>query len=522
MAFSFGMMALTSSGARYAYVRSGEIDAIKYYNNSEHGLFMGGVFIALFLACILSTLWVCFMSKLASKIVFATLFFAMAVTLICGVTFFATGFVAGGLFYLLLSICAFFFFVFIRKRIEFATAMLTVACDAILAMPFTIIYSFGAIGVQLVWCVVWIMATLGVATNEASKTIQFDGTSYSINSCTSFSYSSDFVLSSSTTLPCTSGKCVTCVCGGIPVKNAACFIPSINIGAYLLLLVSLFWTCSVISNVVHITTAGAVSNWWHREVPSPSIVRKSFVRAVTSSFGSLCLGSLLVAVIRGLRIVVETIAYRFGLVPQHQSTSFLQRYISGCLDYCLRALDWLLNYFNKYAFCYVAIYGYTYMDSSRAVVGLFRDRGWTAIVNDEITDTVLSLSHMVVGAVCLAVCHLYAKGVGLSSADSVLLSTFGALVGYLMCTVTMKVISSAVATTFVCYAESPEALLGAHPERYRELAAAWRKFYPDASPSDDVPVAAAAPPKPTLPYTPPNLPALSAESRSVGQEPESV
>eukprot|EP00607_Mallomonas_marina_P007840 CAMPEP_0182418048 /NCGR_PEP_ID=MMETSP1167-20130531/2504_1 /TAXON_ID=2988 /ORGANISM="Mallomonas Sp, Strain CCMP3275" /LENGTH=203 /DNA_ID=CAMNT_0024592017 /DNA_START=1169 /DNA_END=1780 /DNA_ORIENTATION=- len=39
----------------------------------------------------------------------------------------------------------------------------------------------------------------------------------------------------------------------------------------------------------------------------------------------------------------------------------------------------------------------------------------------------------------------------------------------------MKVISAAVCTVFVCYAESPEVFMITHPESYRELVSAWRR-----------------------------------------------
>ena len=52
-----------------------------------------------------------------------------------------------------------------------------------------------------------------------------------------------------------------CVCDGniLASPNQPCFTPSLSVWAYLGLLLHLLWTSEVFSNVMHVTTAGAVS-----------------------------------------------------------------------------------------------------------------------------------------------------------------------------------------------------------------------------------------------------------------------
>ena len=75
------------------------------------------------------------------------------------------------------------------------------------------------------------------------------------------------------------------------------------------LLLSYYWTCQVMKNVIHVTVAGTVGTWWF--VPSEGssccshAVRDSFLRSVTTSFGSICLGSLIVAFVEALQAVVR-------------------------------------------------------------------------------------------------------------------------------------------------------------------------------------------------------------------------
>ena len=64
-----------------------------------------------------------------------------------------------------------------------------------------------------------------------------------------------------------------------------------------LFLVSFYWSHQVIKNTVHCTVAGTVGTWWFspHEASSccSSAVRDSWVRSVTTSFGSICFGSLI-------------------------------------------------------------------------------------------------------------------------------------------------------------------------------------------------------------------------------------
>lgn len=71
------------------------------------------------------------------------------------------------------------------------------------------------------------------------------------------------------------------------------------------LFVSFYWVMQVINNVVHVTVAGVVATWWFQPHEAQSCcsqaVRDSYFRSMTTSFGSICLGSLIVAIISALR-----------------------------------------------------------------------------------------------------------------------------------------------------------------------------------------------------------------------------
>ena len=66
-------------------------------------------------------------------------------------------------------------------------------------------------------------------------------------------------------------------------------------------LLSLFWTVQVVKNVVHVTCAGTAASWYFQTADARPAMA-SLKRACTTSLGSVCLGSLFVALLRAVRI----------------------------------------------------------------------------------------------------------------------------------------------------------------------------------------------------------------------------
>ena len=108
---------------------------------------------------------------------------------------------------------------------------------------------------------------------------------------------------------------------------------------------------------------------------------------MTTSFGSICFGSLLVAIVQAIRQIVETARRNDDLGP----------FIACCIDCLLGCIESLLEYFNKWAFVYVGLYGYGYCEAGKNVMALFRDRGWEAIIADDLVGMALGLLSIVVG-----------------------------------------------------------------------------------------------------------------------------
>jgi NhaP-type Na+/H+ and K+/H+ antiporter len=72
-----------------------------------------------------------------------------------------------------------------------------------------------------------------------------------------------------------------------------------------------------------------------------------------------------------------------------------------------------------------------------------------------------------VGIICMLVGYAYSKMVDVTAVNTTMLTSLGFFSGFLMFTLTMKVVSSAVATVYVCFAENPTIFEETHPALYR-------------------------------------------------------
>ena len=79
-----------------------------------------------------------------------------------------------------------------------------------------------------------------------------------------------------------------------------------------------------------------------------------------------------------------------ALYQQAQNSDECQ--ILACIISCILAcIQGIIEYLNKYAFIYVGLYGYSFLDAGRNVITLFQNKGWTTIITDDLSDNVLWL-----------------------------------------------------------------------------------------------------------------------------------
>merc|ERR1712232_175154 len=248
-------------------------------------------------------------------------------------------------------------------------------------------------------------------------------------------------------------------------------------GTLFLFLVSYYWTHQVIQNVLHVTIAGAVGTWWFSPIECSSCcssaVISSLKRATTFSFGSICFGSLLVAIVQALRTLRD--------MTRDDEDYKILNCIIDCILVCIESM---IEYLNKWAYVYVGLYGYSYLEAGRNVITLFKHRGWTTIITDDLVDNALfmvsfslGLATGLVGLIFTYMGKYSFEALG-SSNDGMVGFIIGFLVGFVISSILMSVIASATNTVIVCYAEAPNEFQQNHPVLSAEMNDTWRQVWP--------------------------------------------
>lgn len=242
--------------------------------------------------------------------------------------------------------------------------------------------------------------------------------------------------------------------------------------AMVFLVFSFYWTSQVITYVTHVTLAGIFATVYFLNDGIKHPVWGSAKRALTTSFGSICFGALLIA-------FVNLIRYFLSIARANTDNACMAFFI--CIIQCIvNCAAGLFEWFNYYAFSGVAIYGKAFVPTARQTWTMIKDRGIEAMINDNLIGNVLFMGGLLVGVLCglLGFIYLqvsnpaYNRDGGMT--PIVIMVCF--LIGASMFSSIATVISSGVATTFVCLAEDPEALRRSKPELYEKIRETWPRI----------------------------------------------
>merc|ERR1740139_1328013 len=325
------------------------------------------------------------------------------------------------------------------SRIPFATANLVTGTKAIKANFGVTLIGYFMIVLAMGWTVLWVTAFLGVQDSIITCVTAEDANGEDVTMC----------------------------------ENP-------NYGILFLFLVSYYFVHQVLKNVVHVTVAGVVGTWWFAPDEKGccgKAIFGSLCRALTTSFGSICFGSLIVAAIQALRTLVDVA----------KSNDEIGNTLACCIDCLLSCIESIVEYFNKWAFIYVGLYGYGYCEAGKSVMTLFKDRGWDAIIADDLIGMVLGMLSLVVGLITGAFTLVFVETTSwfdeflednTKGNAQVLAFIIGLIVGIFMCSILLSAIDSAVLAVIVLFAEAPAEFESNYPELSQDMRKAYAKAHP--------------------------------------------
>lgn len=390
------------------------------------------------LSLLITSLLLTFMMKFASSLIKFSLLFSVAMSGLFAVVSLLYGTMIGailGFIFFAISVC---YAKAVWSRIPFATANLVTGLTAIKANFGITFLGYVIAAAGFGWTVLWTVAMLGV---------------YSI-------------------APEEEG-CVE----GLNEAGETC-VRQLNYFYLFLLLLSFYWTHQVFTNTIHVTTSGVVGTWWFvpEEASSfcSSAITSSLCRSCTYSFGSICFGSLIVAVIQALRAVLN----------EARKNDDINGVAACCIDCLLGILESLVEYFNQWAYVYVGLYGYGYIEAGKNVMSLFKSRGWEVVIADDLVGNALGLTSLMTGLLMgsfgLILNEFFpdwfnALGDEFAQVGSFLVAF---LVGLIIASIVLNIVSSSVNAVIVLFAEAPAEFGDNYPALSNQMRVAYLEAHP--------------------------------------------
>ena len=313
--------------------------------------------IATIAAPALSLLTLGVMSRNAASLIRASLYFSVVLCGMAALLFLPLAFPIG-ILYMVLTGCLICYARSVQHKIPFAACNLTCAIRVVKANLGIALVALGVLVALIAFSFSWTLAFVGTMSLDVMKEpVPMDQQSYNINSNTDEEQLNGL--------------------GG---------------GLALLFLLSFYWTHQVLQNVLRSSVAGVVGTWWFTPLEASSFcspaVRDSFLRSSTYSLGSIAFGSLIVAILQLLRSMLRSAA------NDRNNRNGILHCIAACI---LLYLERIVEYFNKWAYIYVGLYGYDYVSAGKKVMSLFKTRGWTAIIADNLVNRLLGIVCLTIG-----------------------------------------------------------------------------------------------------------------------------
>lgn len=374
---------------------------------------LGSQLAAMTVALGLSAVHLVLMYKFPEGMITGSYILSTAMTLLTGLLFLFGGGVLGGILMIVLSGLNLFMLYCWRKLIPFSGLLLKYATSVFTDYPALYAVNFGIVGVLL--AVLVLFATHSVGT--------------------------------------------------LFMVRSGAVTESYFTGTLIYSVFWLLWTEEITQNVSRVTSAGVIGTRYFlgRNSPqAPNPTSASLKRAMTYSFGSICFGSLLVAIISFLRLMLESSEDRNS--------------IGGALADCfLRILEDLMRYFNTYAFTQVALYGKNYTKAASDTWSLIHRSGLGAVINDNLTGSVLALGSFFIGLVGgFTAAIIFSLIRGPVKGDYVVYAGLaGIFSASLIAWCGLAIVRSGITTFYVCLAEDPNALRRTDPEMHSQIASKY-------------------------------------------------
>ncbi|PVF93253.1 DUF580-domain-containing protein [Serendipita vermifera] len=262
-----------------------------------------------------------------------------------------------------------------------------------------------------------------------------------------------------------------------PTANSSCTDATL-IGLIIFEFFAYLWMSQVIANVALATLAGGPYGSWYYFGPRgqgmpPHPTRSSFVRASTLSLGSIAFGSLIVTLLELLRVLLNWASQNAA-----NDGNPVVAILACCAACFVGCIEGLVEYFNRYAYIQIALYGKPYIAAAKDTWHMITDRGVDAIINDTIVGLAMTWASFFIGLLCVLFAYVYLRitkpAYNSDGSYTPVILVYSWFVGFQVAQSLTAAIDAGVSTIFVGLAEHPEVLAQRAPALFELI----RQHYP--------------------------------------------
>jgi len=205
------------------------------------------------------------------------------------------------------------------------------------------------------------------------------------------------------------------------------------------------WTVALISALFKMSVAGGVASWYfNREKSHGSATLRSLGRGLTKSFGSLALGSLILA-------VVELVNCILNQLQKANAKNKVMLAILCCVRCLFSCVQRFVQFIDNFVYIHIAMYGDSFCTSAKSVTSLIERHMFTAVMVDFLGSFVLFVGKILGCGLCILFSVLLMNYTG-RNISGVIISFVGVF-SFVIFSIFAYMISFGVSTVMVCYLE---------------------------------------------------------------------
>ena len=342
---------------------------------------------------------------------------------------------------LAITICLFLFSILMLKRVRTAVAVIKVATQAIGGAPSVVFFPLAPVFASLLFGAWWIAAGIYIYSSGEIKQ----------QTCTLEAGKSPMKYCADTT--------------NVPNANCHCGYESVMDESlqYTLLyhLFGLLWTTQFFQAMTMLTLASVFATYYFRGGSYGTSLSGWLNTPVIQAFrkmswyhtGSAAFGSLLVAILQFIRIIV---AYMVHQLKKAGKDNVLVKYAACCVQYCLWYLQKIIEWINRNTYILIAIEGKSFCASAMEALSLIFNNLATVGAVNVIGDVLLFLGKLSVSLTCGVLAFLYLDDDAYTTGENkvsspLLIVVFCIIFGFVIAGLFMSVVEMAIDTTLLSF-----------------------------------------------------------------------